>query len=137
MSTDFGRDVSCGPNGLRTGRLSTGVVLLVEAAFRRLTTPRGTLRGGAEEEIYGEDITALVGRLEQRGASVALPGIVRAELLKDERFNDVTASLVRTVTPAGAVTYTISVSADTDAGPFTLKLAASEVSAELLGYTVP
>jgi len=133
MAIDFGVDVSCGPRGLRTGRLSRGVTLLAEAAFRRLTTPRGTLRGGDEESIYGEDLTAYVGRTGNTTTTAAsLPAIIRAELLKDERFSEVNASVIRTVN-GPTVTFSIAIACATDAGPFTLKLAVDEVTTELLG----
>jgi hypothetical protein len=131
--TDFGRDVSCGASGLRTGRLARGTTLLAEAIYRRLTTPRGTLRGGDEEGIYGEDLTAYVGR-NDRGLEFALPGIIRTELLKDERIFEVTSTVVRTVN-GPAVSFTITIDCVSAAGPFSLKLAVSEVSTTLLGIS--
>lgn len=134
MAVDFGRDVSCGPGGLRSGRLVSGTLLVAEAAYRRLITPRGSLRGGKDEDEYGEDLTAFVGNVGSTAAAAALPGIIRIELLKDERILAVDASVVVTTTTAGAVAYDVSISCDTAAGPFTLRLAVSDVTVELLGY---
>ncbi len=131
MPTDFGRDTSCA-TALRTGRLSTGRQLLAEAAYRRITTPRGMLRGGEQETNYGIDITSFVGTSEPRKLAASLPVIVRAELLKDERFIDVDVNL--SVTEEGPVTeFDLSiVLTDTD-GPFTFKVGVDEVSARFLG----
>lgn len=131
MATDYGRDVSC-TTSLRTGRLVSGRVLLAEAAFRRLTTPRGSLIGNADEANYGIDLLDLIGQPDTRSLLVALPGQIRTELLKDERFIDVTVTVTRE-SQGPVVTYNISITIETDDGPFALRLSASEVDVQLLG----
>ena len=81
----FGSDLSCGKR-LTTGRMVGGRTLLAEAIWRRLTTPRGTLSGSAEASAYGLDLAAYVGAVGERIAEAALPSIVEAELLKDDRI---------------------------------------------------
>lgn len=131
MATDFGKDVSC-TNSLRTGRYATGVQLVAEACYRRLITPRGTLRGGEDEANYGLDLTAYVGSTNPRALEVKLPALIAAELKKDERVEEVAAEV--TITTVGAaVTMTIEIDVTTGEGPFTLRLAVSGVSTELLG----
>lgn len=129
--TDFGREMSC-TTGIRSGRFVSGARLVGEACFRRLTTPRSMLRGGEDEANYGLDLTELIGATDTVSQAAALPGKIEGELKKDERIVSVSATVVRTVD--GPVTsYEISVDAVTDFGPFSLQIAASEVTVELLG----
>ncbi len=134
MSTDYGRDVSC-TDSLKTGRFVTGARLVGEAAYRRLTTPRGMLRGGEEEQNYGLDLTELCGATNPDSAAAALPGRIRSELSKDERIASVDVDVL--VSKSGPeTTFTITIEAQTvAAGPFTLVLLASAVTIELLGVT--
>lgn len=130
MAVEFGRDITC-TDSLRTGRFSTGLRLVAEACYRRLITPRGTLRGGEDERNYGTDLTAYVGKGAPRKAAAALPGIIRSELLKDERVEAVDVDVL-TVTEGPATTLPITVNVTTAAGPFELQLLASAVTVELL-----
>ena len=133
-TTDFGRDTSC-TTSLRTGRFATGARLVGEAAFRRLTTPRGMLRGGEDEANYGLDLTALCGSTNPDRDAAALPGRVRAELTKDERIQSVETTV--TVTKDGPeITFDILIEAVTAAGPFTLQIGIDELTVELLNLTV-
>ena len=132
-TTDFGTDTSC-TRSLRTGRLVTGARLVGEAAFRRLITPRGTLFGGEDEANYGEDLSRFVGTEQTESDAAALPGIIRTELLKDERIAEVDVQVTRTLR-GPLVTYDVMIKATTDEGPFTLKLGVTAVSVELLGLT--
>jgi hypothetical protein len=133
MTTYFGRDISC-TNTLKTGRYSFGVMLVAEACYRRLTTPRGTLRGGENELNYGLDLTSLVGSATTRAAAAALPGQIENELRKDERVESASASVVAT-TVGPVTTWTISVDVLTAEGPFTLQIESDGVTAALLGIT--
>lgn len=130
----LGRDISC-TTELRTGRFSTGARLVGEAAYRRLTTPRGMLRGGEEEADYGLDLTELVGTASTKAAAAALPGRIKSELTKDERIESVKVTVTAT-TEGPAAAFTIVIEAQTSEGPFALSVAASEVTVELLGLTV-
>lgn len=133
MATDFGYDTSA-TTSLRTGRFSSGPRLVAEACFRRLITPRGSLRGGEEERDYGLDLEGLIGTNDSASIAAALPGRIENELLKDERLQSVTVSVV--VSRAGpAVTYTITIDGTTNEGPFSLQLLASEVTVSILGIT--
>lgn len=131
--TTFGRDTSCA-NSLRSGRFVTGVRLVAESYYRRLTTPRGLLRGGEEEANYGLDLTALVGQPVSASEAAALPGRVEAELLKDERTLSVTVSILPEKTDDGVgVRWLVTVDADTTEGPFTMQMGVTDVTAELIG----
>lgn len=127
-------DTSC-TDSLHPGRYVSGLQAYGEALYRRLTTPRGTLRGGEEEANYGIDLPGLIGSTDSVTLAAALPGIIRMELAKDERTIDVEVTVQRTV--AGpASTYTITIVATSDLGVVTLRLFVSDVTTELLGLTV-
>lgn len=124
-------DTSC-TDSLHPGRYVSGLTAYGEAMYRRLITPRGTLRGGEEEANYGIDLPGLIGTIGSVTAAAALPGMIRAELSKDERTLDVDVTVQRTV-DGPAVTYTIAIRIVSDLGVVTLRLAVSDVSAQLLG----
>jgi hypothetical protein len=131
MSTDYGREVSC-TTSLVTGRLVKGLTLLGEAAYRRLTTPRGALRGSPDEENYGIDLLDFIGASNPRQAAARLPGVITSELLKDERFLNVETKVLL-VQNGPASELEISIAIEADDGTFTLKLAVSDVTVELRG----
>jgi len=131
MAVDFGRDTSC-PGSLRTGRYASGVRLVAEAAYRRLITPRGSLRGGEEEQNYGFDLADVVGSASTPSAVASLPARIRNELMKDERIDDVEVTVVASTT-GPATTWAITVQGYTGIGPFRLVLAVSDVTVALVG----
>ncbi len=133
MSADLGRDVSC-TDSVKTGRFVTGPRLVAEACYRRLTTPRGMLRGGEGEQNSGLDLTSLVGTTSPTSTAASLPGRVRGELMKDERVQSLTVDVLVT-TEGPEVSFDITIVGVTSAGPFTLQLLASAVSVELLGLS--
>ena len=69
---------------------------------------------------------------------VALPGIVRAEVVKDERIRDddsLRITVDRSLVGPGAAAYDVRIRAMTGDGPFDLVLLVDEVTAEVLGIT--
>lgn len=134
MSTGFGTDTWCSDR-IFTGRLASGVELVGQAIYRRLTTARGTLRDGDDGQVYGTDVSDFVGMVGPDNAVDALPDVVVAEVIKDDRIEraDVSASIVRD--PVGLATVTIEVAAVLrDSGEtFTLTLGVSDVGVALLG----
>lgn len=131
MATNFGKDTSC-TTSLTPGRYVTGAKLVAEACYRRLTTPRGMLRGGDDEANYGLDLTELIGSTSTKLDAAALGARVKAELLKDERLLNVTVEVVRTL-EGPATAYDVTIYGETDAGPFDLQIGISDVTVELLG----
>ena len=127
----FGYDTSC-TRSIRSGRFVSGVELVAQAYYRRLTTTRGTLIGGEEEQNYGLNLMSLVGKAATPSFAASLPGKIENELMKDPRTESVKATVV-SATSGPAVTYTIRIATKTALGPFTLVLAVSAVSAEILG----
>ncbi len=130
--TDFGRETSC-TTSLRPGQYVSGARLVGEAAYRRLTTPRGMLQGGEAEADYGIDLLDMIGSVETTSDVAALGGRVRNELLKDERILTVDVTPVATTATNGAVSVDLTVEATTKEGPFTLAVRVSEVTVQLLG----
>ncbi len=131
MATNFGKDTSC-TDSIRTGRYVSGVRLVGEACYRRLITPRGALSGGEDEANYGLDLASLIGASDPKTLGAALPGRIRSELEKDERVESVDVE-ISTVVEGPATSFTITISVVTAEGPFTLQVAASDVTVELLG----
>lgn len=133
MTTDFGTDVSC-IDGLKTGRIVSGRRLVAEAIYRRLTTPRGMLRGGIDEDDYGLDVLSLIGEVGSPSLLATWPGRIKNEVLKDERISNASVSVVdKTVRGSPGRSYEIAIVAETDLGPFDLTLGMSETSVEVLG----
>lgn len=131
MATDYGRDTLC-INGLRTGRYAVGVWNVAQTAYHRIITPRGTLRGGEDEENFGLGIEDLIGHTADEELQASLPGQIYSELRKDERITDVDTKITAATDPDGETTYEIDVRAKTGEGPFQLVLTASAVKVELL-----
>jgi phage baseplate assembly protein W len=127
MATNFGKDIAC-LRGLKTGRYARGFELVAQSYYLRLTTPRGMLRGGEEEENFGLNLIGLVGT----SPSPSIAAKIENELRKDERTLSVVADVVATV-EGPATVLTITITAETTEGPFTLQLSATDVSVEILG----
>lgn len=136
MAEGYGTDTYCWDR-LRTGRLVSGVELVAQALYRRLTTPRGTLRDGDAGQIYGLDMQDFVGRVGTADAIAALPALVRAEILKDDRVTNATVKATTTTSPAGLISVTLTIDAElVNAGnQFQLTLGVSAVTVAVLGFT--
>jgi hypothetical protein len=121
-----------------TGRYARGAVVVGQALFRRLITPRGTLRGGDEEAAYGLDLSAYVGAVGDAVAVAALPGLVRAELLKDDRVSDVSVTTAADTDSAGHVTITLTIDVVlAESGEaLALTVAVDDLTVELLALRV-
>lgn len=136
MATGFGRDQWC-TDEIRTGQFVTGVTLVAQAIYRRLTTARGTLRDGDDGQVYGTDVADFVGMVGTDAAIDALPDVVQAEVLKDDRVERVTCAASITRDAAGLATITLEVQCflRDEEEDFTLTLAVSDVSVALVGIT--
>lgn len=131
MATDYGRDTSC-TTGRRSGRLVTGPRLVAEAIYRRLTTPRGRLRGGKDEQSYGMDLTDLIGQATSRARVAAMGGQIALEVEKDARILSADVSVVATdIGPGVELTVTVRATLR-EGGSFVLVLAVSEATVALL-----
>ena len=135
MATGFGTDVWC-RESLRPGRLVFGVELVAHALYRRLSTPRGMLRGGEQERNYGIDLEAYSGALGD-DAAAALPTIAANECLKDDRVASCVARSSRVVAADRTESLEIAIdvfTTDPDVS-FTLTVAISAGVLQLVGVT--
>jgi len=133
MAAGYGTDTWC-LDALHPGRMARGRTALAQALYRRLITPRGTLRGGREEAAYGLDVAGYVGAVGVATALAALPALVRAELCKDDRVRDVVVTATSTTMGAEtAVQLEIDVAPMDEDATFTLTLLVTDVRVELLG----
>jgi hypothetical protein len=132
MTTNLGRDTYCADE-LQPGRLAEGVMLVALNQYHRLKTPRGMLRGpGPEAQNYGLPLDELVGQADTEAKRAAMPGQIRAELLKDPRVESVDVKMTVT-TAGGLVEYAFAISGQTGEGPYELVVKASAVTVQLLG----
>lgn len=134
MAIGYGVD-SWATDSVFTGRLARGKTLLAQACYRRLITPRGTLRGGPEEENYGLDLSGIVGTGNPERTAVMLPSMIRGELLKDDRVADVSATVEFAQDPGGRAEFTIviDVQSHAEGEDFELTMAVSAVTTKLVG----
>lgn len=130
----YGLDTWC-LDRLQPGRYARGATLVAQALYRRLITPRGMLRGGDEESAYGFDIAGYVGAVGYASALQALPGLVRGELLKDDRVSEVTVSATFTNTQNAliGILLEINVTLADESLTFPLTLKVSDVSTSIVG----
>jgi len=131
MSTGYGTDLWC-LTSVQPGRLVSGKLLVAQAIYRRLTTPRGTLRGDLS---YGYDVVGLIGAIGTEAAATVLRFAVRAEVMKDDRVQDVDVTVTRAIVGPGEESLTISLSVllTEESESFTLTLTASDVSLDVVG----
>lgn len=123
MTVNYGHDTSC-TDDLYPGRVVSGAALLAEAAYRRITTPRGRL---LDDPSYGLDVRAFMHRGMTPKEIARIPGIIEAEVAKDERVAAVScaASFVD-----GRLR--LSIGGRGARGPFALVVATDGVTVELL-----
>lgn len=134
MATGYGVDTWT-TDSVFTGRLARGKTLVAQACYRRLTTPRGTLRGGPDEQNYGIDLSAIVGASNPARVAAMLPSMIRGELLKDDRVADVDTAVTYATATDGTATFEITISVATydDGNDFELTLAVDGVTTKLVG----
>lgn len=127
----YGRDIRCGVGGLRPGQVVTGRLLVAEAIYRRLTTPRGSLLYAPN---YGIDIARYLGMESTVPNAVRIAGEVRGEVEKDDRVDLVIArGFVTQLAGATALAMHVDLEIVCGAGPFNLTLAIDRVSAQIFG----
>lgn len=124
---DYGQDFTCTSDLETVLGVTTGRRVVAEAVFRRLITPRGRLIGDAN---YGFDLTAYINGELDTGGLGWLRSAVIAECEKDERVLSATCEMTW-LDDVLTATIGLSLAAET----FTLVLAVSAVSVELLTVT--
>lgn len=136
MSVGYGKDMWA-RDQILTGRYATGAELVAQAIYRRLTTARGTLIDGDDGQVYGTDISDFVGMVGPDSAIDALPDVVSAEVLKDDRIEsvDVTPAIVRDSAGLATVTLEIIGRLRDSEDDFTLTLAVGDAGTVIVGVT--
>lgn len=129
-TVDQGTDTYC-LDSLKPGRLVSGKMLVAQRCYRRLTTVRGSLRGGEDEANFGLDIAGFVGRTEDRDLPSMLPVAVKNELLKDPAVSAVDVVAVREAN-GGEVSWTLTITITCTSGDVELIVSVNDVTAALL-----
>ncbi len=132
MATTYplGSDIDCGPAGLDPlFGMVDGAVGLAQAIFRRFETERGSL---VDDSNYGLDVTAWVGTRVTPPQLFAWQQALANEAKKDERVYAVRARI--TFDPrTNALSFSLVI--ESAEGPFTMTVAVSDLSVELLSVT--
>jgi phage baseplate assembly protein W len=123
----YGLDISAVEDLDPMAREVEGEDALAEAIARRLTTPRGSL--GDDDPDYGLDVADFLHRAMTAAEIASIPGLVRGELLKDERIADVNARML--VFEQGT-RLELELDGVTAQGPFRFTFAATPSSVKLL-----
>jgi phage baseplate assembly protein W len=121
---ELGRDLSCLQDLDATGLEVSGRTVLAQAVLRRLITPRGRL---IDDANYGFDLTQFIDDDLGPADLARIRAGIEAECLKDERVAVVTAKVTLT---AGVMVVTVNLT--DSAGPFTLVVAVSAITATIL-----
>jgi len=128
MPTDFGTDVPTFVGGGRDPffRVIRGPRVVAEAIVRRWTTPQGAL---FFDENFGRDVRDLLGQATSPRTLFALKNALVAQAEEDERVREVAVDVslniqTRRLFIRGEIT--------TADGPFTLVVAITDLSVELL-----
>lgn len=136
--TGFGIDTWCGER-LVSGRFASGRQAAALAMLRRIQTPRGTLTpidlDGDEAELsYGLDLSDYIGQVGGRVVA-ALPSLLRAEWLKDDRIAevDIIATPIERTDGLVEVELSCDVLLADEGETFPLTFRASAAGVELLG----
>lgn len=135
----YGTEMWCDERGLRTDRMVRGSLVVIQAIRRRLATEPSTLQGMSDADDFGADygfsLPNLIGMVGYASAIVAVPAIVRAEIMKDDRVANVEA--VATIVDLGAglreLRVPLTVTLHGSAEVFPLTLAVSEAGARFVG----
>jgi len=137
MATGYGIEAWCDDRYI-SGRFTTGRMTVALALYRRLITPRGSLWSvdddDDEEANYGFDVAGYIGKVGTTTAINALPGLVRGELMKDDRVRDINVTVTTTEGTDGLIDLVLEISVvlqDSDE-EFTLTVQADDVTAQLL-----
>lgn len=131
VAPPFGRDVSCSDQ-IRYGVVVSGDQLILEDAYRRLSTDRGSL-----DDVLNPDEAAnygynLLGRLNHGilpNELRAVESAVVSELTKSPRLTAATCSIVA----SDGNTWTVSIALYAGGAPIPLALNVNDVSISILG----
>ncbi len=131
MAIDYGRDTSVIDDVGPRDRLVSGRRNLANALARRLGTPRAALAEIDDDGDYGLDLRQLIGESLSPADERRWKADIAAECEKDSRVGAAVVSF--TLTPATqALEIVIEIEPADGSAPFTLVLAISELTVEVL-----
>ena len=123
---DFGEDLSLADDLTDTMSVVSGTMLVAESDYRRLRTPSGAL---IDDPDYGYDLMSLLSKAMTQAERATIPGHIVTELMKDDRHENVTA----TVEDDGQDKLKVSVLAELgDGTSFSLVMGVAEAGITLL-----
>jgi hypothetical protein len=131
MATGYGVDVSL-TDKLVTGRLVSGKAVVIEALYRRLITPRGSL---FYDLTYGFDVSEFVGAVGYERARLVIAGMVANELAKDDRVINVTCTATLSEQSSGQgllLTLDVAATLAAEDEDFSFTVGVTETTTELL-----
>lgn len=132
MAVDYGTDWSWGEDADPTGALASGYLLLGQAAFHRITTPRGS---NLDAPDAGIDIAAFLHQGMTTAERAEVPNLIRQEILDDPRFSGVETTMTEVWTKDG-VEWTLSIRVTpTESGPFDLVCSVAQAVAKIVSVT--
>lgn len=138
--TGFGVDAWC-TDEYMSGRYARGWMVVAQAIYRRLITPRGMLRGGDEERNGGLDLAEYIGAVGTATALASLPNLLRGEIQKDDRVapGGVAVRVTSTTDAAGDVTVLVELDVQLadESGSFAMTLSVNDVTVSLLNVSAP
>ena len=121
-------------DSIKTGRLASGTTLTAQRFYHSLITPRGSLRGGEDEESFGEGLAGILG-MNATEAERQIKAKVTRAASKDEEILSASTTIVKTVETNGSASFIVTISAQSSTGPFELVLAVSDVTVAMIGLT--
>jgi hypothetical protein len=134
----YGSDVWTGES-MVTGRFSRGATHVMLSMYRRLITPKGTLRpldedSNEDESDYGFDVAQYCGAVGPELAVLTAPMRMQAELKKDDRQADVavTASYAYKSDGTADIFFVVSVVLKGSNERFTFTVKIANLTASLL-----
>lgn len=127
IDPDFGTDLSATDDVTDDMAEVSGLTVVAQAIYRRLSTPRATLW---RDPNYGLDLREYLSKAQTPAQIAAIPGQVRLEIQKDERVS----SAVVTVREISLLSLVIDISVTTGQGPFKMTLTATQAAVALSSF---
>lgn len=125
---DYGTDLDWASDLAKNAGTVSGTKLLGQAVFRRLITPRGSAFDCPDD---GLDIQEFLSLPMTQAQLAAVPGVIRQEILKDERITGAEIALTKL-----ADGFDLKIRCTPSEGPdFELTLGVSAAAVKLLGIT--
>lgn len=133
MATDWGTDLDWDNDLTDTAAMCSGIRLLSQAVYHRITTRQGTLLDAPDDGIDVRDFLSS-GMTETEKAQI--PELIRQEIRKDERIHDATVTWIPFDSGFGAKLTVVCEAVD-DGTTFTLVCDVTQAAVLLTSTTPP